>query len=344
MKKKQKKITFAVPCYNSMDYMERCIESLLVGGEDVEIIIVNDGSTDKTGAIADQYQKKYPGIVRAIHKENGGHGSGVNAGLKAATGTYFKVVDSDDWLDEKSLLSLLNKIEEMEKERDCVDLLVCNYIYDHLYENKRKVMSFKNVFPENVTCTWENLGHFKPSQYLIMHALIYKTSILKKCKLELPEHTFYVDNIVAYQPLPYVESICYLNLDLYHYFIGREDQSVNESVMIKRVDQQIKVTKIIASSVDLQRVKESSPKLYTYLLSMFSMMMTISSILLLMKGDKESLEKREELWNYVKIRDYQTYKKLKYFKLSGLTYFKTKVGNFISLKGYKIAQKIYKFN
>ena len=79
-----KKITFTVPCYNSEEYMERCIDSLLVGRDEVEIIIVNDGSTDKTGSIADNYAKKYPNIVRVIHKENGGHGSGVNRGLKEA--------------------------------------------------------------------------------------------------------------------------------------------------------------------------------------------------------------------------------------------------------------------
>lgn len=342
MKSSKKLISFTVPCYNSMDYMERCIESLLVLKEDVEIIIVDDGSTDNTGSIADAYQKKYPSIVKVIHQGNGGHGSGVNAGLKIATGVYFKVVDSDDWLDEDALIELLNKIKAMKEEY--VDLIICNYIYDHLYENKERVMSFKNVFPTGKKCTWNDLGHFKTSQYLIMHSLIYKTSVLKKSKLNLPKHTFYVDNIVAYQPLPFVETICYYDLDLYHYFIGREDQSVNESVMIKRVDQQIKVTKLIASSLDLSYVKEVYPKLYTYLLRMLSMMMTISSVYLLMKGDKESLEKREELWEYVKKLDSTTYKKLKYFKLAGFTYLPTKVGSYITLKGYKIAQKIYKFN
>lgn len=340
--KSKKLISFTVPCYNSMDYMERCIESLLVGKEEVEIIIVNDGSTDKTGKIADQYAKKYPSIIKVIHQENGGHGSGVNAGLKVATGIYFKVVDSDDWLDEDSLILLLNKIKEMKE--DSVDLIVCNYIYDHLYENKQKVMAFKNVFPDAKKCTWNDLGHFKKSQYMIMHALLYKTSVLKKSKINLPKHTFYVDNIVAYQPLPFVESICYFDLDLYHYFIGRVDQSVNESVMIKRVDQQITVTKLIASSLDLEQVKKVYPKLYTYLLRMLSMMMTISSVYLLMKGDKESIEKRDELWNYVKELDLTTYKRLKYFNLSGFTYLPTKIGSFITLKGYKIAKKIYKFN
>lgn len=342
MKSSKKLISFVVPCYNSMEYMERCIKSLLVIKSNAEIIIVNDGSTDKTGEIADSYQKKYPNIIKVIHQENGGHGSGVNAGLKAATGEYFKVVDSDDWLDEDALLELVSKIKEMKE--DFVDLIICNYIYDHLYENKQKVMSFKNVFPVGKICTWKELGHFKTSQYLIMHSLIYKTSILRKSKLELPKHTFYVDNIVAYQPLPFVKSICYFDLNLYHYFIGREDQSVNESVMIKRVDQQIKVTKLIAECLDLEQVKKVYPKLYRYLLQMLSMMMTISSVYLLMIGDKEALEKRKELWEYVKNLDAKTYKKLRYFKLSSFTYLPTKVGSLVTLKGYKIAKKIYKFN
>lgn len=341
---KMKKISFTVPCYNSEEYMERCIDSLLVGRDEVEIIIVNDGSKDNTGKIADSYQKKYPNIVRVIHKENGGHGSGVNAGLKIASGTYFKVVDSDDRLDENSLLKLIDKIKEIEEKKENVDLFVCNYIYDHLYENKQKEMHYKNIFKEEKIITWKEIGHFKSSQYMIMHSLIYKTSVLKKCKINLPEHTFYVDNIFAYIPLTCVKTMMYLNIPLYHYFIGRVDQSVNESVMITRVDQQIKITKIIAESVDLQKVREVYPKLYKYLLSYLSMMLTISSVLLLKKKDKESLEKRKELWNYIKEIDKKAYKKLKYCKLAGLTYIPTKVGAFITLNGYKVARKVYRFN
>ena len=94
-------ITFTVPCFNSEDYMEHCIDTLLTADERAEIIIVDDGSTDRTGEIADNYARNYPEIVRVVHQENGGHGSGVNAGLALATGKYFKVVDSDDWLDER---------------------------------------------------------------------------------------------------------------------------------------------------------------------------------------------------------------------------------------------------
>ena len=91
-----KLLSIAIPSYNSENYMRNCIESLLPGGEEVEIIVVNDGSKDGTAAIADEYAAKYPTIVKAVHQENGGHGEAVNAGLRNATGLYYKVVDSDD--------------------------------------------------------------------------------------------------------------------------------------------------------------------------------------------------------------------------------------------------------
>ena len=109
--KNNKLLTITVPCYNSQDYMEKCIDSLLVGGERVEIIVIDDGSTDNTGAIADAYEKKYPSIVRAIHQENGGHGEGINQGVKHASGKYFKVVDSDDTL-SSDFVAFLDALEE----------------------------------------------------------------------------------------------------------------------------------------------------------------------------------------------------------------------------------------
>ena len=108
-----KLLSLAVPSYNSEAYMRKCIDSLLVGGEDVEILIVDDGSTDRTGAIADEYETMYPSVVKAIHKENGGHGSAVNAGLQHATGLYFKVVDSDDWVKESAYHKILDVIRDI---------------------------------------------------------------------------------------------------------------------------------------------------------------------------------------------------------------------------------------
>ena len=111
-----KYISFAIPCYNSEAYMEKAINSILVGGEDVEIIVVNDGSKDGTQEIAERYQEKYPTIVKAVAKPNGGHGDAVNCGLEHATGKYFKVVDSDDWVDEEALLKVLDTVKGFVKD------------------------------------------------------------------------------------------------------------------------------------------------------------------------------------------------------------------------------------
>ena len=337
-------ITFTVPPYNSHDSMQRCIHSLLGGEERVEIIIVNDGSTDRTGEIADNYARNYPEIVKVIHQENGGHGAGVNAGLENASGRYFKVVDSDDWIDEAELQKLLNKIRQWDKENQEVDLIVCNYIYDHLYEKKKKRIRYSNVFREDSVCGWNDIRKFRPSQYLVMHALFFRTDVLRQAGVKLPKHTFYVDNIFASQPLPYVSSICYLNLDMYHYFLGRDDQSVNEKVLMERIDQQIRVTKLVSTHTNLDKVEKKYPRLASYLIRNISIMMAISSIHLLLIGTSEALEKREMLWNYVKNHNKRLYFRLKRRTLSGLTYLPGKMGAGITLTGYKAAQKVYQFN
>ena len=98
-----KLLSIAIPCYNSEAYMENCIKSLLPGGDEVEILVIDDGSKDRTAEIADEYQEKYPGIVRAIHQPNLGHGGAVNTGIHHAQGLYFQVVDSDDWVHEETV-------------------------------------------------------------------------------------------------------------------------------------------------------------------------------------------------------------------------------------------------
>ena len=119
-----KYISFAIPCYNSEAYMEKAINSILVGGEDVEIIVVNDGSKDGTQKIAERYQEKYPTIVKAVEKENGGHGDAVNCGLAHATGKYFKVVDSDDWVDKEALKKILDAVKGFVDADSPVDMVM----------------------------------------------------------------------------------------------------------------------------------------------------------------------------------------------------------------------------
>ncbi len=338
-----KYITFAVPCYNSESYMRRCVDSLLPGGRDVEIILIDDGSNDGTAAIADEYQTRYPDLVRAVHKENGGHGSGVNKGLEMAEGLYYKVVDSDDWLDAEAYLKLLEKIRGYHMEAGLPDLFVCNYVYDHLDEGKSRTMDYRNVFPDGDICTWDTIGRFHPSQYLIMHALMFRTDVLRRSGVKLPEHTFYVDNLFSYQPLPYVETICYMDLDLYHYYLGRDDQSVNEKVMMKRIDQQIRVTDLVARSVDLYEVKEKHPKLAAYMMRNISIMLSISSIHLLLIKTAEAERKRREMWEGIRSYDAALYHRLRFSTLSGLTYLPGRLGGKLTVGGYRFARKVYQF-
>ncbi|MBQ5475360.1 MAG: glycosyltransferase family 2 protein, partial [Lachnospiraceae bacterium] len=116
-------LSVVIPCYNSEAYMNKAINSALAGGDDVEVIIVNDGSTDRTKDIADQFEKKYPGIVKVVHKENGGHGDAVNTGLEIAKGQYFKVVDSDDWLGEEAFIKVLKVLKNSVKANAGLDML-----------------------------------------------------------------------------------------------------------------------------------------------------------------------------------------------------------------------------
>ena len=106
-------------------------------------------------------------------------------------------------------------------------------------------MDYRNIFPADEMCGWNDIGRFRPSQYLIMHALVFRTDVLRASGVKLPEHTFYVDNLFSYQPLPFAERIYYMDIDLYHYYLGRDDQSVNEKVLMKRIDQQIRVTELV---------------------------------------------------------------------------------------------------
>jgi glycosyltransferase involved in cell wall biosynthesis len=322
--------------------MDHAIETLLTGGEEVEIIIVNDGSTDDTKKIADEYVKKYPTIIRAIHQENGGHGEAVNTGLANATGLYFKVVDSDDWVNENALRQVMDVLKSLVADGSAPDLFLANYVYEKVDVKKKKVINYNWALPKDQIFNWDDIMHFKQSQNILMHSTIYRTKLLKSCGIHLPKHTFYVDNIFVYQPLPFVKTLYYMDVNLYRYFIGRSDQSVNEQVMIRRIDQQLKITKIMIESHNLMQIK--SKKLRNYMIKYLSMMMTVSSVFLIKEGSEESLVKKQDLWDYLKNYDRKLYKKIRSQILGRSMNLPGKFGRRIVEVGYNISKKIYGFN
>ena len=220
---------------------------------------------------------------------------------------------------------------------------VDNYVYEHVADNTRNIVDYKGILPEGRVFTWQEIGKFPPSKNILMHSVIYRTEILRACSMELPKHTFYVDNIFVYQPLPQVKTIYYMNLDLYRYFIGREDQSVNEANMIKRVDQQLRVTRIMMNAVDVYALPPEQAKLRAYMLNYFSMMMAISSIFLTLDGSKEALAKRKQLWEDLKAHDGHLYRRCRFSVAEGCN-LPGWLGSKISIGGYRIAQKLFKFN
>ncbi|MRH41627.1 glycosyltransferase [Aquibacillus halophilus] len=337
-----KLLSVVIPSYNSQDYMKYCIESLLPGGENVEILIVNDGSVDQTAEIADEYATRYPTIVKAIHQKNGGHGEAVNTGIKNASGRYFKVVDSDDWVDIRAYLKILKALKDLESEEKSVDMVISNFVYEKEGAKYKKIMKYDNVLPEDKVFTWDDIRQFRKGQYILMHSVIYRTQLLRDCGLKLPKHTFYVDNLYVYTPLEHVKTIYYVNVDFYRYYIGREDQSVQEDIMIKRIDQQIKVNKLMIEEVTIESIE--NPNLRHYMLKHLEIVTVVSAILLIRSGTAENLQKKRELWKYIKEKDLYLYQNLKYGIMGGLINLPGSAGRKISVGAYKISQRLVGFN
>ncbi|MBR6513349.1 MAG: glycosyltransferase [Clostridia bacterium] len=339
-----KLITFTVPCYNSAEYMRHCIDTLLTAGEEAEILIINDGSTkDNTAEIADEYAAKYPTIVRAIHQENGGHGEGVNQGIRNAKGLYFKVVDSDDWLDTIALKRVMDRIRSFVKEGKRVDLFLANYVYQHP-DGPGHIMKYGNVFPKDKICTWDDTKAFGPSQYLMMHSVIFRTKVVRASGVVLPKHTFYVDNLFLYAPLPLCKTIYYMDENLYRYFIGREDQSIQENVMVKRIDQQYRVTMLVTDLFDMKSIQKQSRKLARVLYHHISLMITITAVYLYVANTPEKLQMCKTMWEKIKEKDPSLYRHMKYNSLSGWTTIPGVPGRKLSVSVYRLSQKIFGFN
>ena len=178
-----------------------------------------------------------------------------------------------------------------------------------------------------------------------MHSVIFRTRLLGECGLRLPEHTFYVDNIYVFEPLPYVKNMYYLDVNLYRYYIGRADQSVNEGIMISRIDQQIKVNKIMIDYlVDKKQQLLKNKRQYQYMRNYLEIITTVSSILLIRSDTEENLEKKKELWQYLKSRDKKLYSWMRHGIMGNAMNLPGRGGRKISVSSYKICQKIFKFN
>ena len=343
----KKIITFGIPCYNSAEYMDHCIESILEGtgyAEDVEIVIVDDGSTkDDTPAKADAWAERHPTIIKAVHQENGGHGAAVMQAVRNATGVYFKNVDSDDWVDASAVSALLAQLRRFDELGEHVDLVITNYVYEHVEDDTRNVVDYRHVLPVGRIFTWNDMGHFMMWQYLLMHALTYRVDVLREVGLEMPPHTFYVDNIYAYVPFPACRSIYYLDVDVYRYFIGREDQSVNDKVLTSRVDHYWRVARVMMHAYHVYD-DISSAKLRSYMMNYFTIIMAICSVFSKKSDRPDAMDELQKLWDELRAYDKRMYRRARHGIVGMATNLPGTVGRALTLAGYRAAQKLVKFN
>lgn len=335
-----KLLTVTVPCYNSQDYMENCINSLLAGGSRVEIIIIDDGSRDRTGVIADAYAEKYPDIIRVIHQENGGHGEGINQGLRHATGTYFKVVDSDDTLSH-DFPAFLDALEACESQGG-VDLMVTNYYYVHSDGIGDRSINYSNVLPEHRIFGWQDSKTFQMHQMLTIHSCTFRTEVMRQCPNPLPKHVFYEDNLMVCQVLPHVQKLFYLNTDLYRYWIGRPDQSVQQNVMSKRYSHQILVTEKCFSSCHLDDIQE--PRLKRYLKHELFMMFGISILFTRLNKTAQTDAALDEMWKNCIAFDPKWGRHFRYHTPLCLICIPGTFGQNLTALVYRICNKIVRFN
>ena len=335
-----KLLTVTVPCYNSQDYMEKCIDSLLAGGERVEIIIIDDGSKDRTGEIADRYAEKYPMTVKVVHQENGGHGEGINQGLRHATGRYFKTVDSDDWL-SADFQRFLDTLEAVDRQGG-VDLFVTNYYYEHADGKGNRSINFSNALPTDRIFTWAETRPFRIDQILMIHACTFRTQLLRETGLEMPKHTFYEDNYMIYGNLKNAERMYYMNLNLYRYFIGRAGQSVQEDVMKRRYAHQLKATERCFTAYHLDELKEK--RKLSYCKHELFIMFGISILYARLNGSEQAEDDLKHLWTNCRAYDAKWANHFRYRSPLRAVCLPGRGGRRIVRLMYKLAHVVVRFN
>ena len=333
-------LTVTVPCYNSEAYMEKCVDSLLKGGDRVEIIIINDGSKDSTGAIADRYAEQYPDIVKVVHQENGGHGEGINSGLKNATGKYFKVVDSDDEVNDQ-FVSFLDALEACDRNGG-VDLFVTNYYYVHTDGIGDRSINYSNVLPQNKIFGWSETKRFLMHQMLTIHSCTFLTEAMRKCGTQLPKKVFYEDNLMVCRTLPYVDKMFYMNIDLYRYTIGREGQSVQDDVSRRRYTHHLQIAEMAFKSVDLNQVSNKQKK--QYMKHELFMLFGIATIFTRLNKSEEADANLAAMWKRCEEHDKKWADHFRKYSVLIFANAPGRVGQNLTTVVYKAANKVVRFN
>ena len=236
-------LSISVAAFNAEKWLSKCLDSFCISDvmSSLDVIIVNDGSTDGASDVANKYVTAYPETFRLIEKENGGHGSTINASIPKAVGKYYKIVDADDWVEKDGLIDLINKLKSID-----VDLVYSPYYKvnsDDLSKTRFFGMENNSRFYNKIV----DIDALNPAFDIQMHALTFRTELLQKNFTPIDEHCFYVDMEYNVFYFSLVKSIYISDVPVYDYLVGTNEQSVNMANMVKRRDQHLKVCKRIFS-------------------------------------------------------------------------------------------------
>ncbi|MDD4849649.1 MAG: glycosyltransferase family A protein [Gemmiger sp.] len=243
-----KVLTISVAAYNAAAYIEKCLDSFtgLSVLDALDIIVVDDGSTDHTAQLVKQYCARYPGSIRLIQKENGGHGSTINASIPQAVGKYYKLVDSDDWVDAEGMQQLVGFLEKSD-----ADLVVSDYS-QWLEESKKLVP----VITTPQACVYEKTlpyTDYAESIKIYLAGSTIKTELLQKNKIRVSEHCFYVDTEFVFYLMPIIHTVAFTEKSVYVYWIGRAGQSVAVEGCYRHLDDLEQVCKNVAAFTQAKR-------------------------------------------------------------------------------------------
>lgn len=303
----EKMLSVIVPAYNVEKYLNQCINSFIGckdALDDLEIIIVNDGSTDNTPQLAKEFKIQYPESIVLVNKENGGHGSAINAGVEVATGRYIKVVDGDDWVCSNGLVELINYIKN---NVEYPDVIVNPFERINEVTNDVELMNFPEFDVKNRYSIFEIN---KKKRYLEMHATTFRTDVFQKNAIKIDEKLFYVDVEYILYPIPYVNKIVFLSNVLYEYRLGNVGQSVNVANMIKNRNMHKRVIMSLLQYYSCNEKMFSSEQKKYYLFRLSLMASAQINIYCIMEDCK--LAKEEMIFF---INEYWDYKKQKGIKI-----------------------------
>lgn len=297
-------LSVAIPMYNIEQYIVQCLDSLVNCDAEVrqqfEIIVVNDGSKDESANIVRQYIATHPEVnMTIIDKENGGHGSAINAGIGAAKGKYFKLLDGDDWVDSHEFSQYIRALQQLD-----VDLVLTDYTIQYMKDGS----TTKKTMPE---MKYGTVFETAPQRRFAMHAMTYATAVLQKTQFKASEKMFYVDNQYALFPMKAVKQYIYLNCDLYQYRIGRDEQSMAFGNMVKRSEQHLVVLKTL---LDYYKENKTNPFLYHLLNDTINMVINAQYQISLCALNAE--QELEELYQALQEADF----KFAYAKGRALSY------------------------